>query len=107
MYLYILKAKKRFLYKVGITNNIKRRYKEINRNTPCYVILYVPLWFAKDYERYLHNKYRLKNREFGDGSGKTEWFFFYTPFRLMFWLLAFFLIELSLLISLFLTVALL
>jgi hypothetical protein len=62
-------------------------------------VFYFPLWFAKDYEQYLHKKYSHKNIKFGEASGKTEWFHFWLPIRLIFWLLVFILFEAVLLFA--------
>jgi hypothetical protein len=79
-YLYLLKAHNKAAYKIGITNNPKRRFKEIYSDTPCIFLFAVPLLWA-------------------------EWFYFWLPFRPALWILCFFSLQVfSILMIIFLII---
>jgi len=65
--IYIIKTNE--FYKIGITNNIKRRIKEIEALNPFKIelILYKKLLYSKTVEAFLHAEFRDKNI-------KGEWF---------------------------------
>ena len=89
MYLYLLKARNRLSYKIGITNNLKRRISEVNRGVKCKLVFAVPLLYAAKFERYLHKKYKHLRHDL-KGTGKTEWFYFWLPVRPAFYMMLFF-----------------
>ena len=94
MYLYLLKAKHKARYKIGITKSVKRRLSEVNRDVESKLVFYVPLFYAAKFERYLHNRYKHLQRNM-KGTGKTEWFYFWLPIRPMFFMLLFFIFQVA------------
>ena len=78
-YLYIGKTNaKRFrsCIKIGISKNVKERWKDIDRSVSGsieYPVFSGRVFFAKMLESYFHRKYKKYRVEFS-GSGKTEWF---------------------------------
>ena len=98
IYIYLIKAKNKAAYKIGITRSPKRRIKEINQDVPCRLLFAVPVLFAEWFEGYLHNRYKALQRQDMEGTGKTEWFYFWLPIRPAFWILGFFVLQVSILI---------
>ena len=95
-YLYLLASRRRlFRYKIGITKNLGQRFAEIRRSEPFAPLLVVPLLFAPSYETWLKRRFKRLRANDMRGSGRTEWFVFWLPFRFLFWLLIFAALEWS------------
>ena len=67
-------------YKIGISNDPKRRRKGIDRDLPggIIVVLAVPVFKVSEKESQLHKEYRkdkYKPKRAGRGAGKTEHFY--------------------------------
>ena len=89
-YIYLLASRRKwFRYKIGITRNIPQRFAEIRRNEPFAPLLVVPLLLAPNYEIWLKRRFKRLRANDMRGSGRTEWFRFWLPFRFLFWLLIF------------------
>ena len=91
-YLYVLYATQKMFpyisilhigrYKIGISNDIKRRcreiqdtiWKECRREVKVRPLIYVPLFTAYDREQWLHRKLNFIHAKDMPGSGGTEWF---------------------------------
>ena len=91
MWLYILKERRRFRYKIGITKTLRTRIKQIP--VPCRLIFAFPMLRAAKVEKWLHNRYKHLNRPKQSGSGRTEWFYFWLPVRPFFWGLVWWVLE--------------
>ena len=71
-----------FRYKIGISNDVKRRCKEIadsiyqqtRENVVIRPLVYVPLFMAHSREQWLHRKMKRVQVSEMYGSGYTEWF---------------------------------
>lgn len=66
-------------YKIGISNNAKRRRKEVDKDLPGGVVtvLKIPVYKNRTKETYLHNLFKSKNykpKRAGKGAGKSEHF---------------------------------
>jgi hypothetical protein len=95
-YLYLLASRRLwFRYKIGITAHLRRRQKDINRDEPYIALLVLPLFGARIYESWLKRRYKARKAKDMRGTGRTEWFIFWLPFRLIFWYLTFAAIEWS------------
>ena len=63
--------------KIGISNNVKSRRKNVSKTTPGVVL---PVWavfipFAEKLEQQLHRFFHTFKSPFHKGSGRSEWFF--------------------------------
>ena len=71
-----------FRYKIGISNDVKRRCREIadsiyqqtRENVVIRPLIYVPLFTAHTREQWLHRKMKRVQAAEMYGSGYTEWF---------------------------------
>jgi hypothetical protein len=75
--------------KFGISDHAKARRKNVSETTPGYVfsIATAELEFGWHLEQFVHRVYGLQNSQFGEGSGRTEWFLSINPvFGSLFWL---------------------
>ncbi len=92
--LYIDHPKQKDKYKIGITNNIRRRLSQIRSNGGAQkdtkVYLCCNVWFfAKTIEQKLIKYYAKKGLKYTQfkGSGYSEWIAVFYPFRAVFVLL--------------------
>jgi len=74
---YVLKATKFNIMKIGISNHFERRVAELNRRTPFGLSVMATKEFnngsdASECEKYLHSMYNRCNQSGYDGA--TEWF---------------------------------
>ena len=91
-YLYLIKAKRRRLYKIGITSDLIRRRKQIKRSIDSEVVFFIFVAYAANYERWLHRRYKHRQHKLKINGG-SEWFKFWLPLGVVFWMLLFFMIE--------------
>lgn len=80
-YLYMLNSANLQYVKIGITNNIERRYDELKKNTPFDIVLENIRQFengltAYQIEQELHKRFNNINAGFIGFSGASEWFKF-------------------------------
>lgn len=70
-----------WLNKFGITDHAKARRKNVSETTPGYVFhLFAPtLEFGWHLEQFVHRLYQFQNVHFWTGSGRTEWFWVFSP----------------------------
>jgi hypothetical protein len=70
-----------FLVKFGVSDKTKNRRKDVSETTPGYVftIAAFKLAFGYEVEQLIHGLYKLQNVHFWTGSGRTEWFFIFSP----------------------------
>ena len=70
-----------WLNKFGISDHSDRRRRNVSETTPGYVFYLVSphLEFGWHLEKFIHALYRLQNVHFWTGSGRTEWFFVFSP----------------------------
>lgn len=92
--LYIDHPKQKGKYKIGISNNIRRRLSQIRSNGGAQkdtkIYLYCNVWFfAKTIEQKLIKYYAKKGLKYAQfkGSGYSEWIAVFYPFRAVFTLL--------------------
>ena len=101
--LYLLKSRSHFFaYKIGISNNVKRRVAEISKSSKIRVsvVLSMPLLFAYKIEQVLHYIYRYNRVRSIRGNGGTEWFWFVLPVSPVLLILLFFGLQLCPIIAL-------
>ena len=80
-YIYILgNTHHLFRYKIGISNSIERRTKDINKTLrgDVYEIFGAQFFFAKRIEGLMHTIYRPFGAKMY-GTGKSEWFWMLVP----------------------------
>jgi hypothetical protein len=102
-YIYILgNTRHLFRYKIGISNSIERRTKDINNTVrgEVYEIFAARFFFARKIEHLMHTLYRPLSAKMY-GSGKTEWFRMLIPITptlllIFIWLLQWILIPILL-----------
>lgn len=87
-YVYIFKRKRsdrraritfQAQYKIGISDNVDRRFRKVNRAVPGGVKKIDQFWFLdpRSVEKFLHKLYRSSRRNLRrsrPGAGHTEWF---------------------------------
>lgn len=69
MYIYLLRCEEHSYYKIGITNNLQKRLKEIQTGTPdkIYFVDFYESKYARKIESGLHRFFEHKHRN-------NEWF---------------------------------
>ncbi len=75
-YVYLIRTSRRKIIKIGITNDIGKRAKNIDRSIKGSrerVAFCVQTFFARSIESMFHRRYKSKRTKW-KGSGKTEWF---------------------------------
>ena len=80
-YIYILgNTRHLFRYKIGISNSMERRTKDINNSVrgEVYEIFAARFFFARKIENLMHIIYRPVGATMY-GSGRTEWFWMLIP----------------------------
>lgn len=85
-----------FRYKIGITENMPQRLREIRRSMPKHHIrkvLALRVYGARVFEGYLHLFYAILRCPHRRGSGKTEWFWFVFPFTPILQMTIYYLIQ--------------
>lgn len=70
-----------WLNKFGITDHSKARRRNVSETTPGYVFyIFAPrLEFGWHLEQFVHRLYQFQNVHFWTGSGRTEWFWVFSP----------------------------
>ncbi|WP_414530366.1 GIY-YIG nuclease family protein [Nodularia chucula] len=71
MYVYLIRDGVTSLYKIGVTQNLEKRLKQLNGNqspNEKHIVFYIEVINAEPTERILHNKYKKYNH-------RNEWFY--------------------------------
>lgn len=77
MKIYLIKAQEIYLYKIGITKNIKRRLKQLQTGCPFQlelVTLYEPSNFVTKIEKILHRSFACYKKSSDLYELQGEWF---------------------------------
>jgi len=74
-HLYFITSTDMEYVKIGISNNVDKRLKQLKKSTPFDIELYKSVDYGGVYEHSLHTTYKSNNTTFDTAfDGSTEWF---------------------------------